>query len=38
MGGEGENVSLTFRGSSDYHESVRFSGAVVHYAQRRYLR
>jgi len=38
MGGEGENVSLTIRGSSDYHEAIRFSGAMIHHAPRRYLR
>jgi hypothetical protein len=38
MDGEGENVSITIRGSSDYHERVRFSGALMHYAPRRELR
>ncbi len=38
MGGEGENLSLIIRGSSDYFEAVRFSGAVVHHSKRRYLR
>lgn len=38
MGGEGENVSLALAGSSDYHEAIRFSGAILHYAPRRYVR
>lgn len=38
MGGEGENVSLIFSGSSDYHESIRFSGARINWAPRRYIR
>ena len=37
MGGEAENVSLIFRGSSDYHEAVKFSGTMLHIAPRRYL-
>ncbi len=38
MGGEAENVSLMFSGTSDYHEAIHFSGAMVHYSPRRYLR
>lgn len=38
MGGEAENVSLSIRGSSDYHESVKFSGALIDYSPRRYMR
>lgn len=38
MGGEGENVSLSINGSSDFHESIRFSGARVMWAPRRYIR
>ena len=38
MGGEAENVSLNFRGRSDFHEAVRFSGARIMYSPRRYLR
>lgn len=38
LGGEAENVSLIISGSSDFHESIRFSSAIVHYAPRRYLR
>lgn len=37
MGGEAENVSLILRGSSDYHEAIKFSGALVHFSPRRYL-
>lgn len=37
MGGEAENVSITISGSSDYHEAVKFSGAMIHYSPRRYL-
>lgn len=38
MGGEAENVSLSIRGSSDYHESIKFSGAMIDFIPRRYLR
>lgn len=38
LGGEAENISLMITGSSDFHESSRFSGAIVHSSQRRYLR
>lgn len=38
MSGEGENVSLIFSGSSDFHESIQFSGARIMYAPRRYIR
>ena len=38
MGGEAENISLIIRGSSDYHEAIRFSGAMLNWAPRRYLR
>lgn len=38
MNGEAENVSLIFRGSSDYHEAIRISGALIQYALRRLLR
>jgi hypothetical protein len=37
MGGEAENVSLIIRGSSDYHEAIKFSGALIHLTPRRYL-
>jgi hypothetical protein len=37
MGGEAENVSIIIRGSSDYHEAVKFSGALIHQAPRRYI-
>lgn len=35
LGGEAENISLAIRGSSDYHESIRFSGAIINYIPRR---
>lgn len=38
MGGESDNVSLSIRGTSDYHESIRISGALIDHAPRRYLR
>lgn len=38
MGGESDNVSISIRGTSDYHESVRFSGVLIDAAPRRYLR
>lgn len=38
MGGEAENISLTFTGSSDYHNAITFSGARIMYSPRRYLR
>ena len=38
MGGEAENVSLIVSGSSDYHESIKFSSAAIHFAPRRHLR
>lgn len=38
MDGESENVSLIISGSSDYHETVRFSGSTVMHSPRRYLR
>lgn len=38
MGGEGENVSISIRGSSDYHETITFSGGVLHYLPRREFR
>ena len=38
LGGEAENISLLIHGSSDYHEAATFSGAMLHWAPRRYLR
>lgn len=38
LGGEGENISLIISGSSDFHEPIRFSGALVHFSTRRYLK
>lgn len=38
MSGEAENVSLYFGGSSDYEESFKLSGAIIHSAPRRELR
>jgi len=38
MSGEAENVSLSIRGSSDYHSSIKISGAIIDYIPRRYLR
>ena len=38
LGGEAENISLSIRGSSDYHESIKLSGALIDYSPRRYLR
>lgn len=38
LGGTGENISLMFRGSSDYDSSIRFSGAIVHFKERRNIR
>ena len=35
MSGEAENVSLVFSGSSDFYQSIKLSGAVVHYVARR---
>ncbi len=35
MDGEAENLSLVVSGSSDYEESFKLSGAVIHYAPRR---
>jgi hypothetical protein len=37
MGGEGENLSIIIRGNSDYHEAVRYSGALIMWAPRRYI-
>ncbi len=33
--GSGENISLTIRTNSDSHESIKFTGAVLRYQQRR---
>ncbi len=38
MPGEADNVSISFRGTSDYHESIRFSGVLINQAPRRYAR
>ena len=38
LGGTAENISLMFRGSSDYDSPIRFSGALVHYLNRRNIR
>lgn len=38
LGGEGENISISMHSSSDYYESIRFSGAIIHWSPRRYLR
>ena len=38
LGGTAENISLMFRGSSDYDSPIRFSGALVHYSNRRNIR
>jgi len=35
MEGTAENVSIIIRGSSDYHEAIRFSGAFIHFTPRR---
>ncbi|MFA7269936.1 MAG: hypothetical protein WC073_11375 [Sterolibacterium sp.] len=32
MPGEGENVSISLSGNSDYFKSIKLSGAVIHYA------
>lgn len=37
MAGSAENMSIMLRGSSDYHDAARFSGAHVHYIPRRLL-
>ena len=36
--GEAENISIIISGSSDYNESIKISGALVHYSTRRQLR
>jgi hypothetical protein len=36
--GEAENISIIIRGSSDYHESVKMSGAIIHSTPRRQMR
>ena len=38
MPGEAENISLIITGSSDYCETARFSGALIHYSHRREMR
>ena len=38
LGGSAENISLMFRGSSDYDSPIRFSGAILHFIPRRALR
>ena len=38
MPGEADNVSISIRGTSDYHESIRFSGVLINQAPRRYMR
>jgi hypothetical protein len=38
MPGTAENFSLMYRGQSDYHESIRLSGAHVQYMKRRSVR
>lgn len=38
LGGTAENISLMFRGSSDYDSPIRFSGALIHYTPRRNIR
>lgn len=38
LGGEAENISLIISGNSDYHEPIRFSGALINFAPRRFLR
>ena len=38
MPGEAENISLVIRGNSDYHESIKLSGAIIHYNHRREMR
>jgi hypothetical protein len=37
MEGTAVNASIMLRGSSDYQQSIRFSGALVHYTSRRLL-
>lgn len=36
--GEAQNISISISGNSDYHEAARFSGVLVMWAPRRYLR
>lgn len=38
MGGEGTNLSLIIKGNSDYSVPIKFSGALVNFAPRRYAR
>lgn len=38
MPGEAENISLVIWQTSDYHEAIKFSGAVIHYSPGRELR
>jgi len=38
LGGEAENISIELGGNSDYHAAIRFSGAILMWAPRRYLR
>jgi len=33
--GEAENISLIISGDSDYDEALNFSGAIIHYSERR---
>lgn len=35
LGGESENISFSVGGSSDYHASMKLSGAVIHHVARR---
>jgi len=36
--GEAENISIIIRGSSDYNEVSKISGAIIHYSLRRQMR
>ena len=38
MPGEAENVSITVRGTSDYHEAIHVNGAIINYIPRRHVR
>ena len=38
LGGTAENISLMFRGNTDYSSPIRFSGALVHFIPRRSIR
>ena len=38
VNGDAENISFYIHGSSDYHDAMRFSGALLNYIPRRYKR